>query len=99
MRKAIPKEDLLSKLAHIRRMGWVNMHNIEGVKDAAEQLGWKGLVKWIEEEIEIGSGHNHDYETYLKAITAAATGDEKVIQVKGTFYIQVDFGGEMRIRA
>lgn len=94
----LPDEDILWKIGYIREEGWVNMANVPGVKDIAEQLEWYDLVDWIEEEVEIGSGHNHDGETWLKAATAAATGDRKKIDVVGTSHIQLDSGGEMKIQ-
>lgn len=93
----LPNDEILWKIAHIRQEGWVNMMNVEGVKDIAEQLEWYDLVDWIEEEIEIGSGHNHDGETWLKAATAAATGDKKRQDVMGKTHINLESGGEIKM--
>ena len=93
----LPDEDILWKIGHIREEGWVNMNNVSGVKDIAEQLEWYDLVDWIEEEVEIGSGHNYDGETWLKAAQAAATGDRKRVDVMGKSFVDLDAGGEMKL--
>lgn len=94
----IPNDDILWKIGYIREQGWVNMANVPGVKDIAEQLEWDDLVEWIEEEVEIGSGHNHNGEVWFKAATAAATGDRKRVDVPGgTTYIELESGGEIEI--
>lgn len=93
----LPNEDILWKIAHIRSEGWVNMNHVSGVKDIAEQLEWFDLVDWIEEEVEVGSGHNHDGETWLKAATAAATGERRTISVMGETLIQIEAGGTIKI--
>lgn len=93
----LPDEDILWKIAHIREERWVNMLDVPAIKDIAEQLEWYDLVEWIEEEVEIGSGHNYDSETWLKAASAAATGDRKRVDVMGNSYVHLDAGGEIKL--
>lgn len=93
----LPNDEILRKIGYIREEGWVNMNNVSGVKDIADQLGWDDLIEWIEEEVEIGSGHNYDGETWLKAAVAAATGDKKRQDVMGETFINLESGGEMKI--
>lgn len=94
----LPNEEILWKIGHIREEGWVNMSNIAGVKDIADQLGWDDLVTWIEEEVERGSGYNYHGETWLKAATAAATGDRKQLDYGGKTWIVLEAGGEIQIQ-
>jgi len=93
----LPSEEILWKINYIREEGWTNMGSVSNVKDIARQLEWFDLVEWIEEEVEIGSGHNYDGETWFKAAQAAATGDRKKVEVFGEAYIDTDIGGEIRI--
>ena len=93
----LPDDEILWKINYIREEGWVNMHNVPGVKDIAEQLEWDDLVEWIEEEVEIGSGHNYNGEAWLRAATAAVTGNRKRQDVMGDSFINLDSGGEMKL--
>lgn len=93
----LPDEEILWMLSYIQDEGYVNMNSVQGVKNIAQQLDLSDLVEWIEEKVEIGSGHNHDFETWLKAVTAAATGDRKQVSIPGTTFIHLDTGGEIRI--
>lgn len=87
----LPNEDILWKLNHIRREGWCNMHSVDCVKDAAQQIGWDDLVGFIEEEVEIGSGHNYDGETWIAALQAAVktheSGERQELEAGGSIMV------------